>query len=195
MKLGAENKKKAITAAALLVFGVLVLYRGVSAPAAASRVRKTTSVQRSADASASPRSRNDAHPYVASLLKPTLDPHLRLDLLAGSEGIKYQGSGRDIFEEHSADDIPKPVAPAVLVKKVEPPPPPPPPPPINRKFWGWASQPGEPKAVFLAQGENAFVAHEGDIVARRYKVLKINPNSVDIEDVLSSNRQSIPVAF
>ncbi len=193
MKLGAENKKKAITAATLLVLAVLVLYRGLSTPMAASHVGKPAGVAGPLSAPAKTRAGSDQH-HFASLLEPTLDPHLRLDLLAGSEGIKYQGSGRDIFEEHSGDDIPKPVAPAVLVKKVEPPPPPPPP-PINLKFWGWASPPGEPKAVFLAQGENAFVAHEGDIVARRYKVLKINPNSVDIEDLLSSNRQSIPVAF
>ncbi len=194
MKLGAENKKKAISAAVLLLLAVLVLYRGLSTPMAASHAGKPAGAAGPSSAPAKTRGGSDQH-HFASLLEPTLDPHLRLDLLAGSEGIKYQGSGRDIFEEHSADDIPKPVAPAVLVKKVEPPPPPPPPPPINLKFWGWASQPGESKAVFLAQGENAFVAHEGDIVARRYKVLKINPNSVDIEDVLSSNRQSIPVAF
>jgi hypothetical protein len=134
------------------------------------------------------------------LLKPTLDPHLRLDLLANSEGFKYEGNGRDIFSEHAAQDIPQPVAPGLLTGQKQevswtPPPPPPPPPPINLRFWGWASQPGEPKAVFLAQGENGFVAHEGDIVARRYKVIKIGASSVEIEDVLSNNRQSIPVTF
>jgi len=89
---------------------------------------------------------------------------------------------------------PKPAAPAI---KTPPPPPvdpgPPPPPPINLKFFGFANRPGEAKKVFLEQGEDIFVASEGDIVNRRYKVLKIAPTSVEVEDVLNNNRQSIPL--
>ena len=84
-------------------------------------------------------------------------------------------------------------------RMVESPPPPPvdpgppPPPPINLKFFGFANRPGEAKKVFLEQGEDIFVASEGDIVNRRYKVLKIAPTSVEVEDVLNNNRQSIPL--
>ncbi len=35
------------------------------------------------------------------------------------------------------------------------------------------------------------MAKEGDIVNRRYKILKINNNSVDVEDVLTNNRQTL----
>ena len=70
---------------------------------------------------------------------------------------------------------------------------PPPPPPINLKFFGLASRTGEPTKIFLGTGEDVFVAGEGDIVNRRYKIVKINPNSVDIEDVLSNRRQTIPL--
>jgi hypothetical protein len=73
------------------------------------------------------------------------------------------------------------------------PPLPPPPPPINLKFFGFANKPGEPKKVFLSQGEDIFIAGEGDIVDRRYKVLRISPTSVEIEDVLNNNRQMIPL--
>jgi hypothetical protein len=194
MKLGFENKKKAITAVGLLLVGMVASYQGLSAPVVASRPRKTSAPPRSASP-AKPRPHNDAHHYIACLLEPTLDPHLRLDLLAGTEGIKYEGSGRNIFQEEAPDNIPQPIAPAVLTSAKPVQVPPPTRPPINLKFWGWASSPGEPKAVFLAQGESGFVAHEGDVVARRYKVLKINANSVEIEDVLSNNRQNLPVAF
>ena len=69
-----------------------------------------------------------------------------------------------------------------------------PPPPINLKFFGFASKPGEPKRVFLSsQDGDVFIAGEGDIVNRRYKVLRIGPASVDVEDVLNNNRQSIPL--
>ena len=47
--------------------------------------------------------------------------------------------------------------------------------------------------MFLTQGDDIFVAAEGEIVNRRYKVMRINPNSVEIEDVLSNNRQTIPL--
>jgi hypothetical protein len=74
------------------------------------------------------------------------------------------------------------------------PPPPPPPPPINLKFYGWASKPGEPKRIFLSQGDQIFIASEGQLVANRYKVLKINNGNVEIEDILNSNTQSIPMS-
>jgi len=61
------------------------------------------------------------------------------------------------------------------------------------KFYGFASKPGEPKRVFLSQGEDVFIAGEGDIVDRRYKVLRITPTQVEIEDVLNNNRQNIPL--
>jgi hypothetical protein len=75
----------------------------------------------------------------------------------------------------------------------QPPAPPPPPPPIDLKFFGFASRPGEPKKIFLSQGEDVFIATEGDIIDRRYKVLRIYPMSVEIEDVLNNNRQQIPL--
>jgi hypothetical protein len=61
------------------------------------------------------------------------------------------------------------------------------------KFFGFASKPGELKKVFLSQGEDVFIAHEGDIVDRRYKVERITPMAVEIEDVQNNNRQSIPL--
>jgi hypothetical protein len=73
------------------------------------------------------------------------------------------------------------------------PPPIAPPPPINLKFFGFANRPGETKKIFLSQGEDIFIASEGDIVDRRYRVLHISPNAVDVEDVLNNNRQSLPL--
>jgi hypothetical protein len=70
---------------------------------------------------------------------------------------------------------------------------PPPPPPINLKFFGFASKAGEAKRIFLSKGEDVFIAGEGDIVDRRYKVLQIGPTSVTIQDVLTNNTQQIPL--
>lgn len=198
MKLGTEHRKTTITAVALLLLGALLLYRGMHSLSAGASVEKkplTTESDLLPRASGA-----DSDNYRSALLKPTPDPHLRLDLLANSEEVRYQGDGRDIFSEHVVEDIPKPVAPGLLAaqkpeEEFTPPPPPPPPPPIDLRFWGWASREGEGRAVFLAQGDSGFVAHEGDIVARRYKVLKIGSSSIEIQDLLSNNRQSIPVKF
>ena len=71
---------------------------------------------------------------------------------------------------------------------------PPPAPPIPLKFYGFASSPGEPKKIFLKLGEDVFVAGEGEIVDRRYKVVRISNTSVEIQDVVNSGPpQNIPL--
>lgn len=125
-------------------------------------------------------------------VEPRLDPTLQLDLLSQSEGTEYAGIGRNIFVTGSLP-IEKPKANGTAEAKPYMPPPIPPPPPINLKFFGFASKPGEPKKVFLSQGEDIFIAAEGDIVDRRYRILRISPASVEVEDVLNNNRQSIPL--
>jgi hypothetical protein len=120
----------------------------------------------------------------------SLDPTLRYEWLKASEDTKYQGKGRNIFRAQV--EIPKPIV------KIRPPEPvvqqgPPPPPPINLKFFGFANKPGEPKKIFLSEGEDVFIAGEGDIVNRRYRIVHITPVSVEVEDVLNNNRQSIPL--
>lgn len=123
----------------------------------------------------------------------SLDPALRTDLLRDVEDTKYASKGRNIFLLQV--ELPKVVQSPVVVQQ-----PqqlyqgPPPPPPINVKFFGFANRPGESKRIFLSSGEDIWVAKEGDIVNRRYKVVKINTNSVELEDVLSNNRQSIPLS-
>jgi hypothetical protein len=92
---------------------------------------------------------------------------------------------------------PRPVAPVVTNPQVasNAPQPPPPLPPSNLKFYGFAtSRPDGAKRIFLYKNEDVFVASEGDIVDRRYKVVRISPNAVEILDVLSNNRENIPLS-
>ena len=68
------------------------------------------------------------------------------------------------------------------------------PPPIPLKFFGFSNRAGEPKKAFLSKGEDVWVASEGEIVDRRYKVVRIMPNSVEMQDVLNSGpSQTIPL--
>ena len=191
MKLGAENRNKLIVS--LVLAGIAILLVGrmffASGPVPVNPEPAPTTAAR-VDRSA-PRNRTRGLKDRKTAMAPrSLDPTLRTDWLKISEGQKYGGAGRNIFMAQV--EIPKPVAPAIPAH-VEVPQGPPPPPPINLKFYGFASKPGEPKRVFLSQGEDVFIAREGDIIDRRYKVLHITPTQVEIEDVLNNNRQNIPL--
>ncbi len=194
------ERKKAILGVVFFVGAAgFYLYHGTGSSLANSGAKSAPASTTST--TPAPRSRSSEHHYVAFLLKPTTDPRLRLDLLADTESLKYGGNGRDIFVSYQ-DEIPKPVAPGLLAddKPAKQTPAPLPPlasstPPITLKIWGVASQPGEPKAVFLAQGDNGAIAHEGDVVSRRYKIVKINTSSVEVEDMLGNNRQTVPISY
>jgi len=194
VKLGAENRKQVIVLAVLGVFALVLIGRivfGVGEPtptASEPNALDATPIASRPAVRLRPRGKRLAEaPH-------SIDPSLRYDWLKASEDTKYEGNGRNIFRVQA--EIPQPVKNAALdqqtaaqqVAQL-----PPPPPPITLKFYGFASKPGEPKRVFLSQGEDLFIASEGEIVDRRYKVLHISPMSVEIEDVLNNNRQSIPL--
>jgi hypothetical protein len=195
VKIGAENKKEVRWMIALLAILLLVgIYNFVdfgtssaAAPApapatAASTQTATQSPQKPASAQQLPDS--------------TLDPRLRLDILAASQNKKYEAGGRNIFRMEELKPIEKTIADVRKPYGPEPPPTPtptPPPPPIPLKFYGFASKGNEPKKIFLADEGEVFVARQGDIVERKYKVIQINNTSVIIEDMLNSNRQTIQV--
>lgn len=191
MKVGTENRTKTYVAVGLLAVALILLARWVfSSTESPAPVRAAVTNSAPQEVHTASVHQNTKGKKGAAL--PRLDPTLNFNLLKPSEDTKYTGTGRNIFEAQI--EIPKPIASAVPTpSQSQPPPGPPPPPPINLKFYGFASQPGEPKRIFLAEGEDVFIAGEGDIVDRRYKVLSISPNSVEIEDVLHNNRQSIPL--
>lgn len=191
MQAGTENKNKVRAAVALGVVALLLVgyeFLGSSSSSSASSPPAAAAPPKPAARRATSKSGKRT-----VTLDSRLDPTLDLSTLAATEQMKYSGTGRNIFVA-TAEPIPQPrVAVRTDNPAPAPPPGPPPPPPINLKFFGFASKPGEAKRIFLSQGEDVFIAGEGDIVNRRYKVLHIGANSVDIEDVLYNNRQSIPL--
>jgi hypothetical protein len=130
-----------------------------------------------------------------------VDPTLRLDLLAKLQEVKYTGTERNIFQFYTPPPPPPPAPekPIFTVKLPEPPPPPPtppPPPPIPLKFFGLASAPGvSPRKAFLQdkEGDDVFIAKEGELVKKRYKVIKINDTNIEMEDTQNSSKQKIPL--
>ena len=189
MKLGIENRKQVIALAALAVIAVAIM--GYEFWPSSSTAAPTTG-QTTATA-AKPGMRRSASGKMVPVGEPRLDPTLDLKLLSQSEEIKYAGNGRNIFVVGSVP-IEKPKANGTDKQAgLRLPPPIQPPPPITLKFFGFANRPGETKKVFLSQGEDVFIAAEGDIVDRRYRVLHISPTAVDVEDVINNNRQSLPL--
>jgi len=189
VKLGTENKKKTAIAAALVVVAAFTLYNWLrsSDDSAATAVTTTPSAS---GAAAKKSTKTAARKSGPVMLAQSLDPTLRFDLLKSSEDVTYKGSGRDIFQNQP--EPPPPVVPVTPVIDNRPPPPPPPP-PIPLKFYGFSGNKTGPKQVFLSKGDDIFVAKEGQIIDRRYKILKIGPNSVEVEDVLTNNRQTLPL--
>jgi hypothetical protein len=187
LKLGSENRTKLYALGVLGVVALLMLVRALSspgpeAPKAGTQVAGTSR----------PNMKRTASGKMVKITEPRLDPTLQLELLAQSEQTKYAGNGRNIFANYVAP-IPTPKGSGATDTHDYVPPPPPPPPPITLKFFGFASKPGEPKRIFLSQGDDIFIAGEGDIIDRRYRILRISPTAVDVEDVLNNNHQSIPL--
>lgn len=200
MKLGLENKKQTTWAIVLGVVALLIcayelipLIAGSSSPDSSAQAASPIVPRPATSKSGSKASAKSGKRFEAE----NLDPTLRLDLLASSEKTQYQGAGRNIFISQREDvEIPKPVAPPVVDT---PPayvaPQPTPPPAIPLKFYGFASAPGEPKKIFLKNGDDVFVAGEGEIVDRRYKVIRISATSVEIQDmVYSGPPQMVPLS-
>jgi len=202
VNLGTENRNKVIAAVSLVVVAVVLMATRFSGflgsgstsesipPPAALGDRAPETPAAPAPRAATGRNRSTPKRQSAA---QSLDPTLRTDLLKTSEETKYEGTGRNIFKVFV--DIPHVVQPPVFDQTAQnnAPPPPAPPPPIDLKFYGYATPAGGTKRIFLAQGEDVFIAREGDIVDRRYKVVRISGTAVEILDVLSNNRQSIPL--
>ena len=180
MKLGTENKKKTIVALGLMVVAAFLLVRAFSGNGPAPQI--TAPAGKASDA----KSARKPNP----LLAHSLDPSLRFDLLKSSEDVTYKGTGRNIFSSQAPPpEIPKEVESAIQQGPAQPPPPQ----PIDLKFYGFAGPKTGSKRIFLLKGEDIFLAKEGDIVDRRYKIVHVGPSSVEVQDVLTNNTQTIPL--
>jgi hypothetical protein len=209
VKLGSNNRKavigvSALFALALVMFARMIWISAGSTSAAPPLASTTTSPATGNKPAAAQRrghlkTSDKKNAKTAGPPTPSLDPRLKLEQLELAENTEYAGTGRNIFQDQAEAVIPQPIAPAIRKNPApeQPPGPPPipPPPPINLRYFGFANNSGSPvRKAFLSNGDDVFVAAEGDIVNRRYKILHINPTSIEIQDVLGNNTQSIPLS-
>jgi hypothetical protein len=139
----------------------------------------------------------------------SIDPTLRLDILTKLQAVNVEGTHRSIFDfgqapppPPTAAAKPKTPVPSPLVTaqaeaaKPAQPPPPPPPTPIPLKFFGFITarnQTAGPKRAFFLEGDEIHVVTEGEVVKRRYKIVRIGVNSVVVEDLDQKNQQTLPL--
>ena len=198
IRLGTEDKKKRLIAGVLVSLALTLIAHTVwvlvGGPSAAPPPGPEASLP------ATTQNRNttsSGHTAVRLESAAQLDPTLHPERMALAENTKYTGTSRNIFSKDSLPPVPvgatieKPIA-SVRTGPVAPAGPPPPP-PIDLKFYGFATDQSGRKLVFLLHGDDVFVAGQGDIVDRRYKVLQVENNAVVVEDLAYNNQQSLPL--
>lgn len=139
----------------------------------------------------------------------TIDPTLKLDTFAKLQQVSVDGMHRSLFDfgmaqapkPDPAKEAAKPKVPMPFigpkpappeVAKVEPPKPVAPPVPF--KFFGYVNPTGQPqKRAFFIEGEEIHIVSEGDVVKRRYKIVRIGINSVVVEDTQFQSQQTLPL--
>ena len=194
--LGTENKRQVYIvvalAAVIVVAGGYELYSSFGTSATAT----PASVRPAANPRGTTQRTNTTGPQAQHLASNNIDPTLHFDKLAQSEDVVYSGTGRNIFSAESAPvHIETPLksarnqAPTVTVPTG-----PPAPPAIDLKYFGYTQTRDKIMEAFLVRGEDIFLAHSGDVVDHRYKVVSIMPGAVQITDLGYNNTQTLPIS-
>jgi len=141
----------------------------------------------------------------------TINPTLRLDLLAKVQNVQPEEAMRNLFQYGAAPpppsakplDLPKntPKIPInhLLATATPPrasgPPPPPSAPKMTFKYYGYeVTKSDGRKQAFLLDGDDIIIAGENANVKNgRYKVVKIGVNSITIEDTQFKSTQTLPL--
>jgi hypothetical protein len=159
------------------------------------------------------RSRGDEfHPSLHSKRKEdqidplTVDPTLHLELLGRVQGVKLDGGQRNLFQFGKAAAVlegPEPIV-AHKAEAMGPPPAPPPAPPpgppppltpMTMKYYGLATKRIDGKrTAFFLDGEDIILATEGMTVKTRFRVVRINAETVVVEDIQAKREQTMKIA-
>jgi hypothetical protein len=142
----------------------------------------------------------------------SVDPTIKLDVLQKLSAVNVESSHRSVFDFSQAPPPPaakpdpakknsavlNPLLTSIAGKQANAaptgPPAAPPPPPIPLKFYGYVSALTQAnKRAFFAEGDDIFIATEGEVVKKRYRIVRIGVNSVVVEDTQFKNQQTLPL--
>jgi hypothetical protein len=230
VKIAPEEKKKvqALGVLGLMLLGAIyyAFFSGSSspsytppAPAPNRPGGAATANPDSDDAVPRPTSRSERAEEFRPVLRPkrkedrvdpaTIDPRIKLYILARLQEVPPAGSGRNLFQ-FGPPPAPKAVElkgpEPVIAKVIGPPlidpnpkpapkPPDPPPPPFGPKYYGLAttSASGHKRAFFL-DGEDIIIRAEGETVKGHFRLVRIGQTSCVVEDTDSKRQQTIQIA-
>jgi len=119
------------------------------------------------------------------------DPVLEQDLLKEFEDRPLPELRRNPFEFMAG---PAPVSPVQAAVQAAAAPQPPPPPPVTLKLMGYSEGKGGVKEAMVSDEDQVYVVHEGDSVGTRYKIIKITPTVVTVQDATLHQTIDLPVS-
>lgn len=71
--------------------------------------------------------------------------------------------------------------------------PPPPPPQIALRAIGYSFRAGEGGEAYLADGDQVYVVHKGNLLSKRYKILQITSSVVAVHDQSTGETVQLPI--
>jgi hypothetical protein len=116
------------------------------------------------------------------------NPSLNLDLLKQIETHSLPESSRNPFE------YPPPPKPKVNEAGPAQPPAPPPPPALPLKAIGYSVKAGNIPEAVVTDEQDIYVVHVGETFAKRYRVLSLTPNKIEIQDATTQQTVQLPIA-
>jgi hypothetical protein len=147
-------------------------------------------------------------PIVTADASPTLqddavlsvdNPHIRMEEIERARKTEYKSSGRNPFSPALAPPplTPHPTKPHEIVGPQQPPPTPPPPPltlPPNVKYFGFGTVPnGASRRAFVTDGEEVYVLAEGEVLLKRFRILRIGNVNLEFEEISSGRIGTAPL--
>jgi hypothetical protein len=166
---------------ALLVILTRRIFVGAQVSAAPSATAQESGARAGRKGAAGQASKDDLARY---------NPSLDLDLLKQIETQPLPSSSRNPFE------YPPPPAPKTESAETGPvaPAPPPPPPALPLKAIGYSVRAGNVPEAVVADEQDIYVVHAGETFAKRYRVLSLTPNKVEIQDATTHQTVELPIA-
>ncbi len=118
------------------------------------------------------------------------NPQLHNDGVDRARKTEYRSGGRNIFSrELPPPPPPKHPLPDPNIQKSPPPPVVPTVSPLPVKFFGYGTIPnGTARVAFFSDGEDTYVVKEGELLLKRFRILKIGNANLEYEDVSSGLR-------
>jgi len=162
-----------------LVMNLVAQYRGWQPSKSPASASSTRVLPRQAGKRALP-SADDLAQY---------DPAIHLAELKALDSRHLHDEDNDPFGVVAAAPPPQPIAAGGPAPNQPPPPPPPPP----LKAMGYNELPGGKKEAMLTYNDDLLVVHEGDTVGTKFKVVKIDPNQIVVED--GDTHQTLELPF